>query len=236
MGKGYCPTTRLKSLHNRHAGGSCVVVANGPSLNNMHLGFLKKQVVIGLNKIYLGFARFQFYPRYYVAINPKVITQSASEIRKLNCVKFLSRDGAKEIIPEDGLTYHLNANDAGDRFYCDIAQGIHEGWTVTYAALQVAYFLGFTKVIIIGMDHRYEYQGKPNEACVMGNKDPNHFCDTYFANLEWDNPDLQKSEESFCVAREKFEADGRQIIDATLDGACEIFEKQDYRSLFQVAH
>ena len=54
----------------------------------------------------------------------------------------------------------------------------------------------------------------------------------YFAGAQWDNPDLARSEESYRIAREAFEEDGRRIIDATVNGACEVFEKQDYRELF----
>jgi hypothetical protein len=48
----------------------------------------------------------------------------------------------------------------------------------------------------------------------------------------WDNPDLARSEASYKVAREVYEAAGRQIVDATLDGACPVFEKADYRTVF----
>lgn len=90
--------------------------------------------------------------------------------------------------------------------------------------------------IIIGMDHRYEYTGAPNEAKRLDGPDPNHFSPDYFGGGQtWDNPDLTKSEESYRIARAEFEKDGRRIIDATLDGACSVFEKADYRQLFGVA-
>lgn len=60
---------RLQLLRDRHAGGRCVVVANGPSLNRMELRFLRRETVIGMNKIHLGFDTFGFYPRYYACIN-----------------------------------------------------------------------------------------------------------------------------------------------------------------------
>jgi hypothetical protein len=103
---------------------------------------------------------------------------------------------------------------------------------VTYAALQVAYHLGFREVVIIGMDHRYEYTGAPNEARKLEGTDPNHFSPDYFAGQIWDNPDLENSEESYRIARAEFDKDGRRIIDATLDGACTIFERADYRKVF----
>src|SRR5690606_5005211 len=138
-----------------------------PSLNKMDLSWLKNQITIGMNKIYLGFEKFGFYPNYYISVNDKVIEQSEDYIRKMNCVKFLSnrRPGVK--IGEDALTYLINADYRGERFSKDLSKGIREGGTVTYAALQLAYYLGFSKVVIIGMDHNFFYKGKPNESKVM---------------------------------------------------------------------
>lgn len=224
---------RLLTLRKRHEGEACVLVCNGPSLNRMDLSFLKNQTVIGLNKIFLGFKKFQFYPRYWVSVNRKVIEQSHLQIRALNCVKFISEHNSQGLVPEDALTYHLNTQSPKERFSTDLTQGLHEGWTVTYAALQVAYFLGFQKVIIIGMDHNFAYTGKPNEAHTMQGADPNHFAPGYFAaGQQWDNPDIENSEASYRLAKHVFEKDGREIIDATLDGHCTIFEKRHYQTLF----
>ena len=75
------------------------------------------------------------------------------------------------------------------------------------------------------MDHRYAFSGKPHEARFMEGPDPNHFSDAYFQNQHWDNPDLQRSEQFYALARKNFEAAGRRIIDCTVDGACTVFEK-----------
>ena len=224
---------RLDRLHNRHHGQRCVLVANGPSLNGMDLHFLKNEIVIGLNKIYLGFKKFGFYPRYYIAINEKVIEQSVSEIRSMGCVKFIAKRSEK-LIAENSMTYHIETQNPPHRFCKDICQGVDEGFTVTYAALQIAYYLGFHEVVIIGMDHRYQYSGLPNESQILDGPDPNHFSPEYFGHGQsWDNPDLAHSEESYSIAKREFEQDGRSIIDATLNGACPIFERKNYVDVFK---
>lgn len=223
---------RLIWLKNRHRGETCVIVCNGPSLNQMDLSWLRKYTVIGLNKIFLGFKKFGFYPKYHVTVNPKVVEQSEHELEKLTCVKFIGTRGIPDSssIKEDALTYFINTKQPKSRFCKNLDEGCREGGTVTYAALQVAYHLGFKKVIIIGMDHNFKYEGRPNEAKVLEGADPNHFIDNYFGyGQTWDNPDLAKSEESYRIARDIFEEDGREIIDATLNGKCTIFSKTDYR-------
>lgn len=224
---------RLNFLQNRHVNERVVLIANGPSLNKMDLSFLKNEITIGLNKIYLGFSKFKFYPRYYVAINQKVIEQAHEEIKRLNCIKFISNKSV-HLIPENALTYHINTMHPPKRFCTDISKGVHEGWTVTYAALQIAYYLGFNKVVIIGMDHNFSYTGKPNEEQVVKDEDINHFCANYFGyGQKWDNPDLEHSEESYHFAKTVFEQDNRQIIDATVNGCCQIFAKADYKKIFK---
>ena len=225
------PTTDF--YRNRHIGRRCVLVANGPSLNSMNLSFLRDEIVIGLNKIYLGFRKFRFYPKYHVAVNLKVLEQGASEINRMNCVRFIdSRAYELKLLPQSALTCFIQ--EKTDRpFSTDLAMGYHQGCTVTHAALQVAYHLGIQTVILIGLDHRYEYQGRPGDESVLNGPDPNHFCENYFGHgQKWDNPELANSEFFYTSARQTFEADGRRIIDATLGGACPVFEKQDYKEIF----
>lgn len=136
---------------------------------------------------------------------------------------------------DDALTHIVNTHQPASYFCRNITEGLHEGWTVTFAALQLAYFLGFDTVIIIRMDHRYQFDGKPIEEWFVSGEDPNPFCSTCFGfGQTWDNPHLLNSDRSYREDRKAYENDGRVILDATLDGACEIFDKVDYREFFQL--
>lgn len=226
--------SRFQCLKDRHLNQRVVIVANGPSLNLMDLSFLKSEIVIGLNKIFLGFRKFNFYPRYYVAVNEKVIRQSANEIVKLTSVKFLS-NRCPDLLKEDALTYIINTTQPPAPFCHDITLGVREGGTVTYAALQIAFYLGFQEVIIVGMDHRYNYSGNPNQTSILQGPDPNHFSEEYFGfGKQWDNPDLIKSEKFYGLARFEYERFGKRILDATVEGSCNIFEKVDYAQYFNL--
>jgi len=225
------PISPLTTFKDVHRGGRCVIVCNGPSLNGMDLSFLHDEIVFGLNKIYLGLPKFGFYPDYMVAVNDKVIAQSAEAYRAMTAIKFISASCAG-ILPADAFTYHIRTEGLPERFYRDITQGVRGGHTVTHAALQIAYYMGFQEVIIIGMDHRFPASGKPNAELFMQGADPNHFSPDYFRDQKWDAPNLAESEASYALSEKIFVSEGRRIIDATVNGACPIFAKADYRELF----
>lgn len=225
------PNLRLRAFKDRHLDGRCVIVCNGPSLNNMELGFLRNETVIGLNKIHLGLDRFGFQPDYLVAVNAKVVEQANEAMAMLPAIRFIGARAAK-FLPETDRTFHVPVLNAPVMFSEDICTGVREGGTVTHAALQIAYFMGFKEVVIIGMDHRFTYEGAPHETRFMDGPDTNHFSSDYFRGNYWDNPDLDRSEASYRVARERYEAAGRRIFDATLNGACTVFEKVNYKAYF----
>lgn len=217
-------TKRLERFRDCHRGERLVLVCNGPSLNQTDFTLIRNEISMGLNKIFLGFKRLRFYPRYYVAINRRVIEQSAEEIQGLNCIRFLKNLGAANPLPESALTHFINSRPE-QRFHSDLCQGFFEGYTVTFAALQIAFFMGFACVVIVGMDHRYAYTGDPNQPSQLSGPDPNHFDARYFSGHTWDHPDLANSERYYAMAREAFEAAGRRIVDCTINGACPVFDK-----------
>lgn len=224
-------TPSISRFRNLHTGQRCVIVCNGPSLNAMDLGFLRHEVVLGMNKIHLGLGRFGFYPRYLTVVNALVAEQSRAELRAMSCVKFVAGRAAVHL-PQDAFTYHMPVLGPPSPFSPDIARGVREGGTVTHVALQIAYYMGFAEVVIIGMDHRYAFDGKPHQVRLMEGPDVNHFSPDYFSGQTWMNPDLARSETSYTAARRAFEAAGRRVVDATLDGACTVFDKADYRQVF----
>lgn len=224
---------RLLAFKDKHKGQRCVIIGNGPSLNQMDLSFLKNEICFGLNKIYLGFEKWGFIPTYYVSVNRLVIEQNAEEILNIPCPKFLSNRGIPYLLPQDDI-FFIKTNPPPDiAFSPDPTQGLNEGSTVTYIAMQLAYYMGFETVILIGVDHHFVTQGQPHKEVISPGDDPNHFHPDYFGKgIKWHLPDLATSEHHYKIAHNYFKVNNRQIIDATLDGYCQVFPKQDYRELF----
>ena len=115
----------------------------------------------------------------------------------------------------------------------DITGRVWESATVTYVAMQLAYYMGFSQVVLIGVDHNFITKGTPNTTITSQGDDPNHFNPNYFGKgFRWQLPDLETSELGYQMARQAFEADGREIIDATVGGNLQVFPKAAYTSLF----
>jgi hypothetical protein len=223
---------RLAELRDRHHGQRCFIIGNGPSLKQTDLSKLKGEFTLGQNRIYLAFPDLGFTTSYYLSVNDLVVEQCAGDIQSLPMPRFISWRGRRWIQPQENL-YFIHTTFSGEKFAKDIRGRIWEGGTVTYTSLQVAYYLGFSQVILVGVDHNYVTQGKPNATVVSQGDDPNHFHPGYFGKgFRWQLPDLIQWEEAYRLARRTYEADGRSVVDATIGGKLQVFQKVDYNSLF----
>jgi hypothetical protein len=224
---------KLKQLENIHAGQRCFIIGNGPSLRHMELSPLRSEFSFGLNRIYLLFPDLGFSTTYLVGVNDLVIEQCVTEMQALSLPRFFTWR-ARRWFPKDADITYLDTDFTGDETFSTQCTGrIFEGFTVTNVALQLAYHMGFSRVILIGVDHNYVTQGIANQAVISQGDDPNHFTATYFGKgFKWQLPDLAGSERGYQRAREAYDHAGRQVLDATVGGKLTIFPKVDYRSLF----
>jgi hypothetical protein len=223
----------LAALKDKHRGQRCFILGNGPSLQHTDLSRLQNEVTFGVNRIYLNFASMGFPVSYYLCSNDLVVEQCAADIQALEMPRFIAWRSRRWLQPAENL-FFLYTSYTGPRFSGqDITRRIWEGATVTNLALQVAFYLGFQQAILIGVDHNYPTQGKPNTTVVSQGADPNHFNPAYFgAGFRWQLPDLETSERSYAMARQAYAAAGREVLDATVGGKLQIFPKVDYNTLF----
>ncbi len=223
---------RLAALRDAHRGRRCFVIGNGPSLRHTDVARLRDEITFGLNRIYLAFPEWGFRTSYLVSVNDLVIEQCADEFRDLAMPKFFTWR-ARRWVPLDAYTTFLFTTYTAPKFARDARGRLWEGATVTYVALQLAYHMGCDPVILIGVDHNFATQGEPNKTVVSQGADPNHFHPHYFGpGFRWQLPDLETSEMAYRLARAAFEADGRQVLDATIGGKLTVFPKVDYEALF----
>jgi hypothetical protein len=186
-----------------------------------------------LNRIYLLFPRIGFATSCLVSVNDLVLEQCAAEMMALALPKFITWRARRWFAARPGTVF-LDTDFTGPENFAPIATGrIFEGFTVTYVALQLAFHMGFSEAILIGVDHNFVTQGPANQAVVSQGDDPDHFASNYFGpGFKWQLPDLEGSERAYGMAKVAYEAAGRRVVDATLGGKLTVFPKAEFESLF----
>ncbi len=223
---------RLREYQNRYAGERCFIIGNGPSLKETDMRLLKDEYTFGMNRIFLMFPELGFKPTFLVSVNDLVIEQSVDDFRQVDIPLFVSWRARKWLSPAPHLHY-LYTTYTGKKFARDATRRLWEGATVTYTCLQLAYYMGFSKAILIGVDHNFATKGEPNKTIISEGDDPNHFHPKYFGKgFKWQLPDLNTSEVGYLLARNVYADAGREIVDATIGGKLNIYPKVKYGSLF----
>lgn len=215
----------LSSMRDRFQGCRCVVIGNGPSLNRMNLARLRDEFTFGLNRIYLLFSELGFATTFLVAVNRFVIEQFGGEIIDSASFKVLHWGHCRQL--------HWSADAVGlmprpfGRMDGDVTRGYFmAGGTVTNVALELAFFLGFSEVILIGVDHAYSIRGKAGKPIRSEDGDPDHFSTEYFGRgVIWQLPDYRRMEAGYRRVKALFEGDSRLVVDATLGGELKVFDK-----------
>ena len=224
---------RLAELKDIHTSKRAFIIGNGPSLKQTDLSKLKGELTFGLNRIYLIFPTLGFGTTYFVSVNDLVIEQCINDISALPMPKFLSWRSCR-FFPAGPLpaTFLYTTYD-NPSFARDVRRRVWESATVTYVSLQLAFHMGFEQIILVGVDHNSKVPGKANATIVSQGDDPNHFNPAYFGKgFRWQLPDFEMSEFGYRLARQAYEAAGRQVLDATVGGKLTVFPKVDYLSLF----
>ncbi|MDP1715465.1 MAG: DUF115 domain-containing protein [Anaerolineales bacterium] len=227
---------RLAELKDIHKGQRAFIIGNGPSLKQTDLTKLKNEFTFGMNRIYLLFPELGFTTTYFCAINDLVIEQFADDILALPMPKFVAWRSHPHFPPTlqlSNIPTFVYTSYTSPRFSQNVTGRVWEGATVTTLALQLAFHMGFEKIILIGVDHNFTTKGDANKVVVSDGDDPNHVSPHYFGKgVKWQLPDLDTSEVGYIMARKAYRKAGREIVDATVGGKLTVFPKVDYNSLF----
>ena len=209
-----------KLLKNMKSGDTCIVIGNGPSLSDVPISFLNKYDSFAANRLFPEYLP-GFKHKWYVAVNPLVIEQNLEQINKLDAsAKFIAQAFVNQVPGSFPLcSYALR------RFSAEPWSGVYEGYTVTFVSLQLAFALGYKTVLLVGVDHRYKYEGQPNEEHVLEGDDPNHFHPDYFKGMRWHNPDLRQSEGAYMMAMHYFNNENRSVVNLGPDSDLDIFPR-----------
>lgn len=148
----------IQDFYNRHSGETCVLVGNGPNLELTPLELLNYPT-FGMNTC---FKRTGWKPDYYTVVDSRVMREFGEEV-------LVGYADVPKFFPTPNLDKWEGPNIY--RFYhrpgplwprCEVAlwppgllteQGITYG-NVMHIAMQLAYYMGFKTMLIVGMQHR----------------------------------------------------------------------------------
>lgn len=236
----------LKNLKDQFRGKNrCFIIGNGPSLNRTNLSKLKNEISFGVNGIFLNTFPPSFRPTFYVVEDHLVAEDRAEQINQFNGVIKLFPTYLAYCLreaPDTIFFNHLPRKSAphGFDFSLNASEVTYTGGTVTFTCMQLAYFLGFKEIILIGVDHSYTIPPSTKkqtdyniEVLDMDEDDPNHFSTSYFGKgFRWHNPHVEKMEKAYLEAKKITTENGVSIINATKGGNLEVFDRKNYDDFF----
>ena len=145
----------LLKYKNIHCNERCFIVGNGPSLRVDDLNALREsnELCFGVNRVFLGFDETEWRPDYYVTVDEKLARDGLQGMRRCKCPKFVRKIyGVTSYLSDVELFEPLVQPLEGTGFSDEIERGIYMGHTVVYEAIQIAVYMGFSEIYLIGVD------------------------------------------------------------------------------------
>lgn len=160
-------STPLSKFRNKHPDQRCVVVGLGASLNGIDCSLLKNEIVFGTNTIY---RHPSIVPTYYVVTDNAIWYMHMQQILPLKIPLFIpSNFRSKRLVfpmRAPPLPWVCFFNPRGEEDFSPmlpprdelVEQGLQTLTSVTLTCFELAYFMGFKKIILIGHDGGWNQQ------------------------------------------------------------------------------
>lgn len=214
---------KFKNLYNH--GERVFIVATGPSLQIADVEKLRDncEITMSINYIYRLFDETDWRPDYYVISDGTMMREyekASIYIKNFDdVIKFFS-DSYLEFwensVDDTYYGYSVEYNSEGIRFSSDCSETVYSGKTVIYICLQIAVYMGFKEIYLLGCDFDY----------TSGNG--SHFYTDQNYIVDFDYEFVQKA---YLEARKYAEQHGIKIYNATRGGKLEVFERRDFDKL-----
>ena len=159
-------------------------MATGKSLTESDILSLKNEFTISMNSIVKITSKINWEPSYYVIQDIEVFDKLKNDINKLRKAKILSSHILqwKNKIPKNYIKYphnfldhlHSDYKELNTNFSFNSFKEVFDGYTVAYSCLQLACYLGFKEIYLLGFDADYKKNFKENNIVFSGKYDPTY--------------------------------------------------------------
>jgi hypothetical protein len=230
---------RLEALRGRYKERRCFVMGNGPSLLKCDLNRLASEITIVSNAHYLIWDQLTYTPTFLAVEDRLVAEDRADELQALAGITKIFPFDLRDLLgPAQETKLYLNFPrnyQPFPKFSRDLAKRGYWGGTVSFLNLQLAAYLGCNPIVLIGFDHSYVVSSKDIQNGVIHSRseDVNHIHPDYFGpGYRWHDPHVQRMEMAYSHARQELESLGVRVLNATVDGHLEIFERVSFDSVW----
>ena len=231
QGKRGSDHSKLESFQNLYDGKRCFIIATGPSLRLQDLDILyhEKELCFGVNSIVTAFSDTKWRPDFYGIQDFHGYSKFHLEIQKFEGIKFLGSNIKKYFNDPTGIYYpHCLLNHNYPRQeeikpilkFSDCAPAIiYDGYSITYSMIEMAVYMGFKEIYLLGVDCNYA-SGQPyfNADSVRETNEKHNSTDLMILAFE--------AAKKFCDKK------NIKIYNATRGGKLEVFPRVDFDTLF----
>lgn len=231
----------LLQYKNKFQGKRCFIIGNGPSLTPEDLDELKNEFTFSSNRIFNIFNNTQWRPTFYAIFDDGIA--NSEEVRKkcnsFDCeIKFLRQQGYLDNRHVTGNVCYINSWNSrkyltNPEFSIELTRGIYTIATVTYALIQIARYMGFSEIYLLGMDHRFANSIQKDGSILKDNSIKSHFDEKKGnkGNIEGATWEMDVA---YHKAEEFSKKNNFRIYNVTRGGALEIFERKNFDDVIKM--
>ncbi len=233
----------IKKYKDAYIGQRCFIVANGPSLTADDLNVLHQngETTFGMNRIYKMFPNTDWRPTFYVCEDELIAKEQQKEISEIEAKeKFIPIELKwwHGIDIKNALYFHLNLDFRSNDEFGFSSNFAHKAdcrGTVTFTCMQIAAYMGFSEIYLLGVDHNYHTTIDINGNVVVDPTAKDYFCEGYDSDIKdivvhdmGNNTRAYIDAKRYCEKTQK-----TTIYNATRGGKLEVFQRVTFEELFK---
>lgn len=162
---------KIEALKDKYKGERCFIVGSGPSLTIEQLELIKGEYTFGVNADFMLYEKSTWRASSYAVIDDSVLEKYENQIDAKDLDYFFYGSWS-HYSKENGICLPVhNANNftidniwhklfpyllPSAKFSDDISKILYTGKSVVYSLLQIAVYMGFKEIYLIGVDCSYK--------------------------------------------------------------------------------
>ena len=228
----------IKQLKDSHRNETCFIIGNGPSLTSDDLQLLhqKKIDCFGTNRIFKIFDKTDWRPKYFVSEDVIIIQGIQKEISEISAdYKFIpiNLHWYENVDIKNATYFYMNykENHPDDVFGLSTNLDSHITCraTVSLTCLQLAIYMGYSKIYLLGVDHNFAKMFDKNGNVIEDKSIRNHFTDDYDKDIIDQGFQIDGATQAyFDVERLSKKLGTFRVYNATRGGKLEVFERVNF--------